>query len=55
MFDILYIGGNSLITLLRDDKVMTMDHDASVRMRGIGLFESSPRSQRCCERRDKLY
>ena len=54
VFDILHIGGNSMIILLKADKVLAMDHDASARRRGIHLFESSPRSSRCCGGRDKL-
>ena len=41
MFDILHILGNSLITLLRIDKILEMGHDLFVRRRGIRLFESS--------------
>ena len=29
VFDILHIGGNNSITLLRASKVLAMDHDAS--------------------------
>ena len=55
MFDILHIFGNSLITLLRTNKIMAMDHDPSTRRRGIRLFKSSPCNTRCDGGRDKLH
>ena len=55
VLDILHIVGNSLITLLRASKILAMDHDPSVRRRGICLFESSPRNLRCGGGRDKLH
>ena len=47
VFDILYIVCNSLITLLRIDKILAIGHDLFVRRRGICLFESSLRRTRC--------
>ena len=47
MFDILHIVGNSPITLLRAGMILVDDHDPSMRMRGIRLLESGPRSLRC--------
>ena len=55
MFDILHILGNSLITMLRTDKILLMDHDSSTQRRGICLFESSPCSTSCGGGRDKLH
>ena len=55
VFDILHIGGNSSITLLRVGKVLAMDHDTSALGRGIRLFKSSPHNPRCCGGRDKLH
>ena len=55
MFSILHIVGNSLITLLRTDKILVMSHDPSTRRRGICLFESSPSRTRCGGGRDELH
>ena len=55
VLEIFHIDENSLITLLRADKVQAIDHDASARRRGIPLFKSSPLSSRCCGGRDKLH
>ena len=55
VFDILHILGNSLITLLRIDKILVMGYDPSARRRGIRLFESSPYSMRYGGGRDKLH
>ena len=55
VFDILHIGCNSSITLLRVDKILAMDHDPSSRRRGIYLLESSPPSSRSGGGRDKLH
>ena len=52
---ILHILGNSLITLLRADKILAMDNDPFARRKGICLLESSPRSLRCGGGRDKLH
>ena len=54
MFDILHILSNSLITLLRIDKILEMGHDSFVRRRGIRLFESSPCNMRYGGGRDKI-
>ena len=53
MFNILHIGGNSI--LLRDGKILTMDHDPFVRRRDISLLDSGPRNPRCGGGRDKLH
>ena len=55
MFDILHIVNNSLITLLRTGKILTMGYDLSARKRGIRLFKSSPCNTRCGKGRDKLH
>ena len=55
VFDILHIDCNGSISLLRDVKILVMDHDPSVRRRGICLLESSPRSPRSGGGRDKLH
>ena len=55
VFDILPIGYNGLITLLRVGKILAMDHDLSSRRRGICLLESSPRKLRSSRGRDKLH
>ena len=55
MFDILYIIGKSLITLLRTGKTLAMSHDPSTRGRDIRLLESSPSSTRCGGGRDELH
>ena len=46
VFDILHIVGNSPITLLRAGKILEMDHDSSMRRRGIRLLKSGPRCLR---------
>ena len=55
VFDILHIGFNGSITLLRAGKILEMDHDSSLRRRGICLLESSPRNPRNDGGRDKLH
>ena len=55
VFEILHIGCNGSITLLRAGKILVMDHDPSSRMRGICLLESSPCSLRSGGGRDKLH
>ena len=55
VFDILPIDYNDLITLLRAGKISMMDHDPSLRRRGICLLDSSPRSPRSGGGRDKLH
>ena len=55
VFDILHIGFNGSITLLRAGKILAMDHDLSLRRRGICLLESSPRNPRNDGGRDKLH
>ena len=55
VFDILHIGCNGSITLLRVGKILAMDHDPSSRRRGICLLESSPRNSRSGGGRDKLH
>ena len=55
MFDILHIGYNGSITLLRVGKILVMDHDLSSRRRGICLLESSPHKLRSSRGRDKLH
>ena len=55
MFDILHIGYNGSITLLRADNILVMDYDSFSRMRGICLLESSPSSSRSGGGRDKLH
>ena len=56
VFDILHIGCNGLITLLRADKILAiLDHDPFSLRRGICLLESSPRSPRSGGGRDKLH
>ena len=55
MFDILRIGGDNPITLLRTSKILVIGHDPSTRRRrGIHLFKSSPGSTRCGGGRDEL-
>ena len=39
MFDILHIGYNGSITLLRAGKILAMDHDPSLRKRGMSSQE----------------
>ena len=47
MFDILHVFCNGSSTLLRTDKILSMDHDSSTGGRGICLLEGGPRSPRC--------
>ena len=39
MFDILHIGYNGLITLLRAGKILAMDHDPFLQRRGMSSQE----------------
>ena len=55
VFDILYVFGNGLITLLRTGKILAMDHDPSARVRGLCLLEGGPFSLRCCGGGEKLH
>ena len=55
VFDILHIVGNSLSTLLRATKILAMDHDPSLRRRGIRILEIGPRCPRCGGGKDKLH
>ena len=55
VFEILHIGYNGSITLLRAGKILATDHDPSSRRRGICLLESSPHSPRSGGGRDKLH
>ena len=55
VFDILHVFCNGLITLLRTDKILVMDHDPSVGGRGICLLKGGPRSLRCGGGGEKLH
>ena len=55
VFDILPIDYNGSIALLRVGKILTMDHDPSLRMRGICILKSSPCSPRSGGGKDKLH
>ena len=54
MFNILHIGRNGSITLLRAGKILVIEHDPSSQRRGIFLLKSSPCSPRSGGGRDKL-
>ena len=55
MFDILHIGCNGSMTMSRAGKILEMDHDPSLRRRGICLLNSSQRIPRSGGGRDKLH
>ena len=55
VFDILNVFCNGLITLLRTGKILAMDHDPSVRGRGICLLEGGPHSLRYGGGGEKLH
>ena len=54
MFDILHVFCNGLITLLRTNKILAMDHDPSTGRRGICLLEGGPSKPRCGGGGEKL-
>ena len=55
MFDILHVFCDGPSTLLRTDKILTINSDSSVGGRGICLLEGGPRSLRCGGGREKLH
>ena len=47
MFYNLHALCNGLITLLRTNKILAMDHDPAMGKKGICLLEGGPRNPRC--------
>ena len=47
VFDILHMLCNCPITLLKTSKIWAINHDLSVKEKGICLLEGDPRSSRC--------